>query len=321
MEGDAPSDICKSMAILLESVSTYFQENQPDCVIVLGDRYELLSVADAATIHQIPIVHIHGGEATEGLIDDAVRHSLTKMAKLHVVAARAYEHRVIQMGELPERVFNFGAPGLDNLRNIKLKTKQQLENELQISFKQKNILLTYHPITLSEEATKREIESLLDVMSELDFSKVGIFITLPNADTYNSLVHKKLTEFLATHPEAKAYSNLGYINYLSLMKAVDVVAGNSSSGIIEAPFLGKAVINLGIRQQGRITSEHIINVDEDKTRLRAALQKGLDLSFQIKVAALPSAYGDGNACDRIVDLLRKTDFSVLKIKKFFDIEF
>ncbi len=321
LEGSSPADICHSMSVLLDKISHYFKENKPDCLVVLGDRYELLPIASAAVIHQIPIVHIHGGEATEGLIDDAVRHSVTKMAQLHLVATEPYRHRVIQMGESPDRVFNFGAPGLDNLKNLKLKSKTQLEQDLNISFRPQNILLTYHPITLSEEKTKSEIDALLNEIAALDLQKVGVFITLPNADTYNSIVHERLNVFLSSHALAKGYSNLGYVNYLSMLKNVNLVVGNSSSGIIEAPFFGKAVINLGIRQKGRITSEHIINVDEDHARLHLAFEKGLSRSFQDRVAMIPSAYGDGNACAKTVDLLKNTDFKNLKFKKFFDINF
>lgn len=320
VDGDTPSDICASISTLTEGMANYFTSQRPDCVIVLGDRYELLAVANAATICQIPIVHIHGGEITEGVIDDVVRHSVTKMAKLHFVATEEYRHRVVQMGEYPETVFNFGAPGLDNLKTLRLKSKSELENELGLSFKKRNILLTYHPISLSETVTREEIGVILQALSKLNPTDTSIIITMPNSDTYNSIVVDELKTFLTKFSGSKIYSNLGLVNYLSLVTLVDVVVGNSSSGIIEAPFLRKAVINYGIRQKGRKTSSHVIHANGADS-LDKALERVFDSSFQKEIAQIPSIYGDGAACDKIVKTLAETDFFKLRFKKFYDINF
>ncbi len=321
MRSDRPEDVCLAMSALLKEASDFFAQEKPDGLLVLGDRYEVLPVVSAAVIHQIPVFHIHGGEATEGLIDDAVRHAVTKMSALHFVAAKPYQERVIQMGEQPSRVFNFGAPGLDNLKRIPLLGREALEKELNLQFQRYSILVTYHPVTLSEEKTKQELEALIAALEErLATGHTSVFITLPNADTYHSFVKDSLQKLIDRHPSVWGFSNLGYVRYLSLMKQVDLVLGNSSSGIIEAPFLNKAVVNVGIRQRGRAMSGHIISVAGERRALGQAIDQALNPDFQRMLSQIPSVYGDGKTCERIIDILKNLNFLDLRFKSFYDSE-
>lgn len=321
INGDRPSDISRVMAVTLNKFSLYFEKNQPDLLLILGDRYEIFAVAQAAMVNNIPIAHIHGGEITEGAIDDSIRHALTKLSHLHLTSTEEYRKRVIQMGEDPSRVFCVGAPGLDNIKNLSLLSREKLQKELGCSFNEKNILITFHPVTISEEETIKETKNFFNALETLP-STVSFFITMPNADTYSSGILKAIEDFKTKNASRTyIYTSLGQLRYLSLMKVSDVIAGNSSSGIIESPFMNKAVVNVGLRQKGRATSQHVIHVDKIEADILAAITMALSSEFQNKLAEFKSIYGDGDSGKAIAEIIEKTDLKSLYQKSFFDISF
>lgn len=317
--GDRPTDVLKTMSRTLGKFSEYFSAYRPDLLVVLGDRFEIFSVAQAAVVHNIPIAHIHGGEVTEGAIDDAFRHSLTKMSSLHFTSTEQHKKRVIQLGEDPARVFNYGAPGLDNILNLKLLTKEELESSLGFKFGEKNVLVTFHPVTVSEEQTKKETKAFFDALDSLPVN-TSFFVTMPNADTYSGFILPIIEDFKKRNPnKVFTFKSLGQLRYLSLMKISDVVAGNSSSGIIEAPFMNKAVVNVGDRQKGRTSSEHVIHVSGEQQEISQAMTKALSMEFQTRLSTFSSLYGDGKSSVRIADEVMRQDLTKLLPKKFYDI--
>jgi len=250
-------DICEVMSKALKGFSKALHSINPELLILLGDRYETFICAAVATVLKIPIAHIHGGELTEGAIDEVFRHSITKMSYLHFTSTEVYKKRVIQLGEDPERVFNVGALSIDNIKKIKLLNKNELENKLKIKFSKKNILVTYHPVTLEKSTSKVQFQNILNALNTL--KETTIIFTKSNADTDSNIINEMMDEFIKDKDNIFSFSSLGMLNYLSLMSHVDLVLGNSSSGIIEAPSFNIATINVGDRQKGRIQAESIIN--------------------------------------------------------------
>lgn len=319
MDGDRPADILKTMAKTLTEFSEYFTANRPDILILLGDRFEILAVAEAALVHNIPVAHIHGGEVTEGAIDDSCRHAITKIASLHFTSNEEHRKRVIQLGEAPSRVFNFGAPGLDNILNFELMKKNDLEESLGIKFNKKNILVTFHPVTTSEEETLRETQSFFKALALMD-KDVSFIVTMPNADTYNGIVTPIIEKFKEEYPDrVHVFTSLGQLRYLSMMKFADVIAGNSSSGIIEAPFMNRAVVNVGDRQKGRSTSQHVIHSSGELSDIQSAFKMALSDEFQGKLKTFPSIYGDGKSSKKIAEELFNHSAKNLLPKKFFNL--
>lgn len=303
INGDRPRDILRSMAAALNMFANYFENNRPDLLLVLGDRYEIFAVAQAAMVYNIPIAHIHGGEVTEGAIDDSIRHAITKMSEWHFTSTEEYRNRVIQMGEDPSRVFCVGAPGLDNIKKLKLLSKDELEKDLGCIFNKKNVLVTFHPVTRSEKQTIEETKNFFSALAMLP-EDVSFFITMPNADTYSSNILPVIENFKKERStRVYLFTSLGQLRYLSLMKQVDVVAGNSSSGIIEAPFMGKAVVNVGDRQKGRAISQHIIQVSGDDKKIFSAIGVALSESFQSRLQEFKNIYGDGESSARISNII------------------
>jgi GDP/UDP-N,N'-diacetylbacillosamine 2-epimerase (hydrolysing) len=320
INGDRPVDICESMGEAISRFSKYFEANRPDFLLILGDRYEIFSVVQAAMVHNIPIGHIHGGEVTEGAIDDVIRHSITKLSSLHFTSAEEYRQRVIQLGEHPSTVFKVGAPGLDNIKRLKLLSRKELEDNLGCTFNKTNILITFHPVTLSEKQTIEEATNFFNAMEALD-EGVSFFITMPNADTYSNNILKIIEEFRSRNAKRTYhFTNLGQLRYLSLMNHVDLVAGNSSSGIIEAPFLHKSVLDIGDRQKGRLASKHVLHANGSVKEILEKAKIGLSKDFQQKLPSFPNLYGDGESGKRIADVLSKFDFSQIKNKVFYDLK-
>lgn len=302
--GDRPSDILRVMSLTLNKFSQYFEKNRPDLLLILGDRYEIFTVAQAALVHNIAIAHIHGGEVTEGAIDDSFRHSITKMSDLHFTSAPEYRERVIQMGEDPSQVFCVGAPGLDNIKKLNLLSRENLEKDLGFVFNEKNILVTFHPVTISEKQTIEETKDFFQALSLLP-KNVSFFVTMPNADTYSETILPVIEAFKKEYPDrVHLFTSLGQLRYLSLMKQVDLVAGNSSSGIIEAPFMNKTVVNVGDRQKGRATSQHVLHVAGNSQEIFKTLEHGLSASFQGQLKSFKSIYGDGESGIRIADKIK-----------------
>jgi GDP/UDP-N,N'-diacetylbacillosamine 2-epimerase (hydrolysing) len=319
LSSDSESGISKSIGIGILSFADVFEHSRPDLLIVLGDRFETFAAAVAAFIARIPVAHLHGGEVTEGVIDDSLRHSITKMAYLHFTSAELFRQRVIQLGESPDRVFNVGALGIDNIKTIQLLSREELEERLNFTFGQQTALITYHPVTLESGTSEQHMREILSALDE--FNDLKIIFTHPNADTDGRVIIRLIDEYVARNPEkARSFSSLGKLKYLSAMKHVDLVAGNSSSGIIETPSFQKPVVNIGDRQKGRMKAESIIDCAPARDDIVSAIKRGLSVEFQNACRKVANPYGDGSAAERIVDILKIELAKKIKLKKgFFDL--
>ena len=309
---DSNLSIVKSTAKATSLLSDSFDRLEPDIVLLLGDRYETHAAATAAMLMNIPIAHIHGGEVTEGAVDEQIRHSITKMSYLHFCSTETYRQRVIQMGEDPARVFYSGAPGIDNIKNLKLLTKNKLEKELNWKLTSKSALFTYHPVTLEESDVEIDLEVILSILETFN---LNILFTYANADSGGKVINQKIEEFCKIQPTRyKVVKSLGQIKYLSAMKYVDLLVGNTSSGIIEAASFNKPVVNIGDRQKGRLRGKNVI--DCNLNSLQESITLALSNSFRNKISNMNNIYGTGAAADIILDKLINEPISV--IKKFRD---
>jgi GDP/UDP-N,N'-diacetylbacillosamine 2-epimerase (hydrolysing) len=320
ISGDKTIDITKGVATGLNLFADLMEKIKFDMVVILGDRSEIWSPAMASVLSNVPVAHIHGGETTEGAVDEFIRHSVTKMSQLHFASHEDYKNRIIRMGEQPYHVWNVGAVGLDRIKKMNFYSDQEMEDLLKTKFLKKNILVTFHPVTMSEKETVSEIDSLITAMEKTMASeKVKFFISMPNSDAFSSGIRAKWEKFIKQYPDnALGYASFGDRLYLSLMKRVELVLGNSSSGILEAPFLSKAVVNVGIRQQGRLCSEHVLHSDGTVKDLEEKISFSLSDSFQSNVKSFKSIYGEGNTVQKIYDQLVKCDLEKLYFKKFYD---
>lgn len=318
LSSDTPVGIGKSMGLGLIGFSDIYQQLQPDLLLILGDRFEILAAASAAMVARIPIAHLHGGEVTEGVIDEAIRHAVTKMSHYHFVANSKYRRRVIQLGEDPSRVFTVGGLGLDNLVSLKLMQREDLEIDLGYRFQSKNLLVTFHPVTLDANKAAHEFNELLDALDALQ--DTGIIFTLPNADTESRSLIKMTEQFVAGHPLSRAYPSLGQLRYLSCMNLVDGVVGNSSSGIIEAPSLFKGTVNIGARQDGRQKATSIIDCEATRADISQAIQKLYSASFLEMLPFTKNPYGEPGASMKIATLLPTLPLEGVLKKRFFDID-
>ena len=309
---DKKSSIVKSAGAATSILSESFERLKPDVVLLLGDRYETHAAATSAMLMNIPIAHIHGGEITEGAVDEQIRHSITKMSYLHFCSTEPYRQRVIQMGEDPLRVFNSGAPGIDNIINVQLLTKSQLEQALDWKLSAEYALFTYHPVTL--KAT--DIESDLDsIFATLDTFGFNILFTYANADYGGKIINQNIESFCKNNAQKyKVVKSLGQVKYLSAMKHADLLIGNSSSGIIESASFKKPVINIGDRQKGRLKNKNVIDCNIEK--LKESILTTFSESFRNKINNIDNIYGNGKTADFIVDKLINEPLSV--IKKFRD---
>lgn len=310
----------ETMGTALTSFSVALAQNMPDVALVLGDRFEALSFALAANGLGIPLIHLHGGEVTEGALDEAYRHCITKLSYLHFTAAETYRQRVIRMGESPDRVFNVGALGVDNIKSIQMLSKEELSRDLNISFKEKIIAVTYHPETSNPERDENQIKSLLSTLQkEVEDGKTSLVFTRANADHGNEAVHRHIENFVSMNSNSCVYvHSLGMKRYLSLLNLASVVVGNSSSGIIEAPALGTPTVNIGDRQKGREMAQSIFNVHDDENGIMEGLKKALLFKAQHKGKNF-SIYGDGTAAPKIMKVLKKWRFQRYPLKSFFDL--
>lgn len=317
LEDDGPSGVTKSLALATMGFADSFASLTPDIVVLLGDRYELLAAAQAAMIARIPIAHIHGGEATEGLIDEAIRHSITKMAHLHFVAAPQFANRVIQLGEAPERVWTVGATGLDNIARLRLLGKSEIESIIGMSLRQPSLLVTYHPVTL--ESTDPG-QSMRELLTALDSVQGSIVITGVNADTGGRSMRAVAETFAMQRPESvRLVESLGALRYLSLMSHVDLVVGNSSSGLLEAPAMGKPTLDIGNRQKGRLRAPSVIHCDATPNAIVLGLKQALAPSHAALSALKSTPYGSPGAADRIASVLTTHPLDGLIVKRFHDL--
>lgn len=312
LASDSKSSIAKSTGLAMILLSDAFSRLQPDVVLLLGDRFETHAAATTAMLMNIPIAHIHGGEITEGAVDEQIRHSITKMSYLHFTSTETYKNRVIQMGESPDRAFCTGAPGIDNITQLHLLDRKALEVELSWKIDTPTALFTYHSETLSSSDVKVEIEKILEIIKS---SEVNVLFTYANADDGGRRINQAIEKFAKSNP-AKYYvaKNLGQLKYLSAMKHVDLLIGNTSSGIAEAASFQKPVVNIGDRQKGRLQSGNVINCSTET--LHDAIEQALSDTFQDSCKTLKNIYGNGSASEAIVDVLSSAKLSV--VKKFVD---
>jgi UDP-N-acetylglucosamine 2-epimerase (non-hydrolysing)/GDP/UDP-N,N'-diacetylbacillosamine 2-epimerase (hydrolysing) len=315
---DAPDAIAKSMGLGTEGFAQAYADSTPDLLLVLGDRFEMHSAALAALPFKIPVGHIHGGEITEGAIDDALRHCITKLSHLHFAATEDYGRRIEQLGEESWRITISGAPSLDNLHSIELLNQQTLEENCGFSLEIAPLLVTYHPVTLEYEQAEWQAGQLLEALEESGFPVV---FTMPNADTNGRLIHQMMKDFVKHHPRSWLVNNLGTQQYFSLMAHGSAMVGNSSSGMVEAAPFSLPVVNIGSRQKGRIRTANIIDVDYSKAEILDGIRLATSEHFREEANKVVSPYGDGHAAERIVSVLKNVELGDrLVTKRFIDHE-
>ncbi len=321
LSSDTPVSISKSMGLAMISFAEYFDEEKPDALLVLGDRYETLAVCCAAMNARIPIVHLYGGETTEGAVDEAIRHSITKMSYLHFTSTEAYRKRVIQLGEAPDRVFTVGSLGIENALRMPLLSREELEESIGFTLEGPYAVVTFHPVTLEEGQAKRQFSELLQAFDE--HKEWKYVFTKANADADGRVINKMIDDYTTKHPNTGAYKSLGAQRYLSALKYASMVIGNSSSGLIEAPSFKIPTVNIGDRQKGRLQAESVINCKPVKEEICQAMERAMSSEFKEKIQDVGNPYGDGNTSGRIVEILKEKVFCMgidLK-KRFYDISF
>ena len=314
---DTPDGVGRSMGIALAGLTKAYAKLKPDIIVILGDRFEAFAAATAAMLSRIPIAHLNGGEATYGLIDEAIRHSITKMSHLHFTSTEEYRRRVIQLGEEPGRVFNVGAVGLDNIRYIKLLSKKTLEEKIGFQFARKNLMVTFHPVTLEDNTSEAQFKNILGALGALE--DTHIIFTKSNADIGGRGVNRMIDEYVAKNRDrTKAFTSMGQLNYLSAMQYMDAVVGNSSSGIIEAPSFKIGTLNIGDRQEGRIKADSLIDCLPERESVKSAIKKLYSKAFQQRLRDVTNPYGDGRSAVRIKKILKKRDIRDILKKSFYD---
>ncbi len=319
LSADTPTAISKSMGLAVIGFSEAYNRLNPDLIVLLGDRYEIFCASASASIARIPIAHLHGGELTEGAVDEVFRHSITKMSTLHFTSTEVYRKRVIQLGESPDRVFNVGAIGLDNINNLNLLSMEKLEKELDFKFNKRNLLVTFHPVTLENNTAGNQFSEILKVADRL--KETNIIFTMANSDISGRIINQMIGEYTSkNNQKAISFISLGQLKYLSTMKYVDAVVGNSSSGIIEAPSFKIGTINIGDRQKGRIKAGSVIDCKPDQKSINNALNCLYSDEFQKKLKSVQNPYGDGHTAERIISVIKSHNITVLK-KRFYDINF
>ena len=318
LSADTPSAISKSMGLAMIGFADAYDQLRPDLLLVLGDRYEILAAATAAMIARIPIANLYGGETAEGAFDEAIRHSITKMSHLHFVAAAEYRKRVIQLGEHPDRVFQVGGLGIDNIHRLSLLSREALEEALDFSLGERNLLITFHSVTLEQNSLVQQMKELLAALKQQE--RTQLIFTMPNADTEGRVLFKMIEEFVQQNPQrAKAFTSLGQLRYLSCLKHVDAVVGNSSSGLAEAPSFQIGTVNIGDRQRGRRKAASVIDCEPDHDSIRHALEKLYSSSFQNLLVSARNPYGEAGASKAIVKNLEASVYDRFLKKRFYDL--
>lgn len=311
-------DICAEMARVYEKFAPALAELKPDILVLLGDRYEIFGVAGVAIIMQIPIAHIHGGETTQGAFDEAFRHSITKMSHIHFAATNEYANRIIQLGEEPGRVFNVGGPGIENIKKLNLLNKDEFEKSIDFRLAKKNILITFHPVTLENSSAREQFGEILKALDEL--KETNLIFTKANSDTDGDVINKMIDEYVRQNPQkAVAFVSLGQLRYLSAIKFVDIVLGNSSSGLLEVPSFKKATINIGDRQKGRARASSVIDVMPAKEEILAAIKRAYSKEFEQTLKDTINPYDGGNPSKKMVKILKEIKLDGILKKKFYDI--
>jgi UDP-N-acetylglucosamine 2-epimerase (non-hydrolysing)/GDP/UDP-N,N'-diacetylbacillosamine 2-epimerase (hydrolysing) len=316
ISGDSTTAITKSVGLGVISFADALERIKPDILLVLGDRFEIFAAAQAAMIMRIPIAHIHGGELTQGAIDDAIRHSITKMAHFHFTASEEYKNRVIQLGEQPETVYNVGALGIEGIRKTKCMDIVELSESIHFQL-EKFFLVTLHPTTLEGSSSEIQIQNLLKALDQ--FPNYQILFTKTNADTDGRIINKYIEAYVERNPDrTRVYTSLGQVRYLNAVRHCEMVIGNSSSGLLESPVFEKPTINIGIRQQGRLKAASVIDCSFSVDDIKAAIIKGLSASFKEEIKSAPLLYGEGNTSEKIALILKESKLGNILLKKFYD---
>ena len=317
ISSDTPSGIAKSMGLGMISFADVLSELKPDLIVVLGDRFEIFSAVAAALVACIPVAHLHGGEKTEGVFDEAFRHSITKMSHFHFVAVEEYRRRVIQLGEQPKNVFVVGGLGVDTIKRIKLLDRIELEKSLGVNLGTKSLLITFHSVTLEKDSASIQMKELLAALANLGDTQ--LIFTLPNADTDGRILIKLVEDFVAIHANAYSFTSLGQLRYLSCISHVDGVVGNSSSGVSEVPSFKKGTINIGSRQKGRLQASSVINCVPTRDGITFALNKLYSKEYQDSLKSVVNPYGEGGASEKVVKILKSVEFEHVVNKMFYDL--
>jgi len=323
LSSDTPTAICKSMGLALIGYGEALQRLKPDIIVLLGDRFEIFCIAAAAQVCRIPLAHIHGGETTEGAIDEAFRHAITKMSHLHFTSTEEYRRRVIQLGEHPDRVFNVGALGVENIRRTSLMTREELSESIGFTLDCPYFLVTFHSVTLEQSTAEDQFKNLLNALDQVtaDSKKlIKIIFTKANADTDGRIINRFIDDYVAEHSDkAIAFVSMGTLRYLSAMKHSAAVIGNSSSGVIEAPTFKVPTINIGRRQKGRVQAPTTINCQPEVDSILKGIDTALSSAFIAGVSDMTNPYERSNTCSTIVGLLEKINFEGLINKSFYDL--
>jgi GDP/UDP-N,N'-diacetylbacillosamine 2-epimerase (hydrolysing) len=319
LKGDSSFSITKAMAKAMVGFVEAYEELKPDLIIVLGDRSEILVAVTAAVVSKIPVAHLHGGETTEGAYDEYFRHAITKMSFLHFTATETYRKRVIQLGEHPDRVFNVGAIGIDSINNLELLPRAEFEKAIDFKLKKNNVLITFHPVTLEKNTAELQFNELLISLDKL--KDIAMIFTKPNSDVGGKIIIKMIDQYvLKNKSKAISFDSLGQLRYLSALQYVDVVIGNSSSGIYEAPIFKIPTINIGDRQKGRLMPQSVINCLPTSTEIDNALLKAFDLDFKTSIKSQENIFGNGTASAQVIKIIKSFEKVSLK-KSFYDITF
>jgi GDP/UDP-N,N'-diacetylbacillosamine 2-epimerase (hydrolysing) len=318
LSSDTNVGISKSMALAQIGFADAYSDLNPDMVLILGDRYELLSAASVAMVFRIPIIHLSGGERTEGIYDESIRHSITKMSHLHFTTTKEYKNRVIQLGEHPNRVFNVGGMGIENIKRLKLFSKKEFEKSINFKLNKKNILITFHPVTLENNTSKEHFQELLDTADELE--DTNIIFTKTNSDTNGRIINKMIDEYVGKNPhKCVGFSSLGQLRYLSALQYIDAVVGNSSSGLTECPSFKVGTINIGDRQRGRIKAKSVIDCPPRKKDIKKSFEIIYSKPFQKLLKTVCNPYDNGLSSKKIVKILKKTKLQNIIKKSFFTV--
>ncbi|MCO5949291.1 UDP-N-acetylglucosamine 2-epimerase [Mucilaginibacter flavidus] len=320
LSSDSPVGISKSIGLGVIGLADAYQILTPDIVLLLGDRFEIFSAAIAATMARIPIAHCHGGESTEGVIDEPIRHSITKMSHLHFSSTDEYRKRIIQLGEQPDFVYNVGALGIENINRLDLLSREDFEKSIEFSLRKRNVLVTFHPVTLENATAEIQFKKLLEALDDL--RDVAIIFTKANADTDGRIINQLIDEYTTRHSDkAVAFTSLGQLRYLSAMQFMDAVIGNSSSGLIEAPSFKIATINIGDRQHGRIKAQSVIDCEPTFTEIKKAIDKAFSQEFRDSLKLVENPYGRNNSSADIISVLKSTALDNLLKKEFYNLKF
>jgi GDP/UDP-N,N'-diacetylbacillosamine 2-epimerase (hydrolysing) len=318
LSSDSPVGISKSIGLGMIGFSEAYAELKPDIIILLGDRFEIFSATAAAMIARVPVAHCHGGESTEGLIDEPIRHSITKMSHIHFTATEEYRRRVIQMGEQPGSVYNFGALGIENINKMNLLSRKNFEESIDFKLNKKNILVTFHPVTLENSTAEKQIRVLLDVLDEID--ETTIIFTKANADTDGRIINQLIDKFVAERSnKAVVFTSMGQLRYLSALQFMDVIVGNSSSGLVEVPSFKTATVNIGDRQRGRIKAKSVIDCEPTYNGIKNAIDLALSEEFRNSLALVKNPYGTNNVSENIIPLLKSIPLDNLLKKEFYNL--